>query len=400
VPLGLRRFCPVNQLTDITELSLNFFYKLTLAMKKLSIMILIIGIMAAVSCKKEKGYVITGELTGFPDSTMLYLLNLNTQDDFDSSRIINNKFVFRGQLQNVPEQIRLHTTVNKQSVYTNLLIGNENIRIDGDIKDFPRDLRISGSKVQEEYTYYLNLNKTLVVKRDSIVRDFLKLSPEVQEKKGKEIWDKIRVIDDSIHSIDISYVKSHLNTFSGVIELGYLLRSFDKDSLKAMYERLSPEIKASRYAKIIDINLREKISEVGDMYHDFEAINRDEEKVKFSELTGKYILLDFTSAGCGPCIQSAEELRQIEKTFNDSLAVVSFSGDAKKDIWLNSLKRDSVTWISLWDGEGSSSETWIKYGVQGIPAFFLIDPSGKIIDKWTGYGKGLLIDKLKRLQNI
>jgi peroxiredoxin len=368
-------------------------------MKKLSILILIVSLMT-ISCKNQKGYVITGELTGFPDSTMLYLQNLSTQDNFDSACIINNKFVFRGQLENVPEQIWLHMTVNKQFYYTNLLIGNEKIGIHGDIKDFPRDVKISGSKVQEEYSYFLDLTKALQLKRDSLVKRFLELPPEMQDEKGKEIWDKIKVIDDTTFAINVSYVESHLNTFSGVIELGYLKKSYSKDSLKAMYERLSPEIKASRYAKIIKIYLREKISEVGDTYHDFEAINKDEEKVKFSELTGKYILLDFTSAGCGPCIQSAEELRIIEKTFNDSLAVVSFSGDAKKDIWLNSLKRDSVTWISLWDGKGSSSETWIKYGVQGIPAFFLIDPSGKIIDKWIGYGKGSLIDKLKRFQSI
>jgi peroxiredoxin len=368
-------------------------------MKKLSIVLLIISVITA-SCNKQNGYVITGELTGFPDSTILYLQNLSTQDNFDSARIINNKFVFRGQLQNVPEQIWLHTTVDRQFLYTNLLIGNEKISIHGDIEDFPRDLKISGSKVQEEYSYFMDLTKELQVKRDSLVKAFLELPPEIQEANEKEIWDKIKVIDDTTYAINVSYVDSHLNTFPGVIELGYLKKSYSKDSLQAMYNRLSPEIKASRYAKIIEIYLREKISEIGDMYHDFEAMNRDEEKVKFSELTGKYILLDFTGAGCGPCIQSAHELRIIDKTFNDSLAVVSFSGDAKKDIWLNSLKRDSVTWLSLWDGKGTSSETWIKYGVQGIPTFFLIAPDGKIIDKWAGYGEGLLINKLKRFKNI
>ena len=56
----------------------------------------------------------------------------------------------------------------------------------------------------------------------------------------------------------------------------------------------------------------------------------------------------------------------IDKTYSDSLEIISFSGDSKKDIWLNSLKRDSVTWISLWDGKGRYSETYIKYGIQGV----------------------------------
>lgn len=368
-------------------------------MEKLVFYFLIIASIAT-SCNNQKGYVITGQLTGFPDSTMLYLQNLSTQDNFDSALIIKNKFAFRGYLQNEPEQIWLNTIVDGKFLYTNLLIGNENVSIKGDIKDFPLDVKISGSKTQEEYTYYQNLTKTLQIERDSLVKTFLALSPETQEIRGKEIWDKIKIIDDTTHAINVFYVKSHLNTFTGIIQLGYLKTSFTKDSLKAMYERLSPEIKASRYAKIIEIYLREKISEIGDQYHDFEAFNKDDKKVKFSELTGKYILLDFTSAGCGPCIQSAEDLRIIDETFSDSLIIVSFSGDSKKDLWINSLKRDSVTWISLWDGKGTYSETWIKYGVQGIPAFFLISPNGKIIDKWLGYGKGSLINKLKRFQSI
>lgn len=369
-------------------------------MKTLSKLFLIICTVTIVSCNNQKGYVITGNLTGFPDSTMIYLESLSSQERFDSAHIIKNNFIFRGQLQNVPELVHLISFVDNKLIYANLLIGNENININGDIKDFPWDVKITGSKTQDDYTYYLDLIKALNIKRDSLVKFFLKLPPEMQEVKGKEIWARINVIDSTTNSINISYVNSHLNTYSGIIELGYLKKSFTNDTLKAMYERLSPEIKASRYAKIIEIYLSDKISEIGDRYHDFEAINKDGQKVKFSELTGKYILLDFTSANCGPCIQSVEELRLIDKTYNDSLAIVSFSVDAKKDIWINSLKKDSVSWLSLWDGKGTYSETYIKYGVQGIPTFYLIAPDGKIIDKWGGFGKGSLENRLKKFKNI
>ncbi|MDW7693855.1 hypothetical protein R9C00_03780 [Flammeovirgaceae bacterium SG7u.111] len=31
---------------------------------------------------------------------------------------------------------------------------------------------------------------------------------------------------------------------------------------------------------------------------------------------------------------------------------------------------------------------WKKYGVDGIPHFFIIDQEGKISDYWRGYQKG------------
>ena len=368
-------------------------------MRELIRLILIISTIALFSCNKPNRYVITGNLTGFPDRTMIYLKNLSTDETFDSTLLVKNKFKLVGQLNSVPEQLWLNAKVDNQFIYTNLLIGNEDVQINGDIKDFPWTVEISGSKTQDDFNYLRNLTNPFNIKRDSLVQSFLKLPQNLQQEKGKEIWDRIKTIDDTTLSINIAYIKSHIDTYPGIINLGYFKNSLPKDTVLALYNKMSDEIKASKYAKIVEIYLNEKISEIGDTYHDFEAFTINGDKTKFSKLVGKYILLDFTGAYCGPCIQSVDELKLIDNKFSDSLLIVSVSTDTKKEIWLSSLKRDSASWISLWDGKGTYSETYIKYGVRGIPTFFLIDPFGKIIDKWTGYGKGSLENKLKRFKN-
>ncbi len=346
--------------------------------------------------KKEEKFTITGEVTGFPDGTKFYLRNLATDAVFDSTTVENNNFKFEGHLYSPPEQIWLNASVDKKFIYTNLIIGNDNITVKGDISDFPWNVNIKGSKTQEDFNFSQSLTKENNIKRDSLVQAFMKLSQEKRQEIGSEIWKDIRKLDSITQSSRINYIKSHPNTYTSVIELGYLKNQLPKDTIQKIYENYTPEIKESKYAKVVEVYLRENIAKIGDKFHDFEGMNQKGEKVKFSNIRGEYTLLDFTAAYCGPCIQAADELVEINKEYSDSLKIVSFTQDPKKDIWLKSLERDKVTWNSIWDGKGRYSETSIKYGIQGIPTFVLINPEGIIIDKWSGYGKGSILSHLKK----
>lgn len=365
-------------------------------MKKEATLILLFGATLCICCDGRNGYVISGKLSGFPDSTVWYLQNINTQEIIDSTYLIDGKFVFRGHLENVPEQIWLNTTVDNNFIYTNLLIGNDKIVIEGDIQDFPWNVRVSGSGIHDDFDCLQKLTSPYDMERDALVRRYFELPEALQQEKGKAIWDSIGFIDKTADSIRIGYMKSHINTYSGLIQLGYLKKTLPKDTVEALYHTLSPELKDTKYAKAIETYLSGKIPEVGDTYLDFEAYNKDGDNVKLSQFLGKYVLLDFTASYCAPCIQAAEELREIDEKYLDSLSVISFSADANKDVWLKSLERDQVTWLSVWDGKGTFSDTYIKYGISGFPTFLLINPEGSIIAKWSGYGKGSILDKVKK----
>jgi hypothetical protein len=81
------------------------------------------------SCNRSNEYVIQGNVTGFPDSTMIYLRNMSTDETFDSALIVKNHFELKGILQDVPEQLWLNTTINNKFIYTDLLIKKNEIKI-------------------------------------------------------------------------------------------------------------------------------------------------------------------------------------------------------------------------------------------------------------------------------
>jgi alkyl hydroperoxide reductase subunit AhpC len=62
--------------------------------------------------------------------------------------------------------------------------------------------------------------------------------------------------------------------------------------------------------------------------------------------------------------------------------IYSVSLDQDKAKWISAIAQDGLVWKShVSDLKGWQSQAAAKYGVQGIPAQFLLDKDGKIIAK-------------------
>jgi DNA primase len=102
---------------------------------------------------------------------------------------------------------------------------------------------------------------------------------------------------------------------------------------------------------------------------------------RLAEFIGKYILLDFWSAGCGPCVQAIPELQEIARKYAGRVAVVSISQDPKP-VWKEFIAEKQLVgnqWNELVDGD---TRLGMRYGVKEIPHFVLIAPDGRIQDVW------------------
>ena len=167
-----------------------------------------------------------------------------------------------------------------------------------------------------------------------------------------------------------------------------------------LYSRLTPEDLKTRQGEVISATLSpRKVVGVGDGLVDGDLYDTDGNVHHLSEFSGKYILLDFWSLGCGPCMESIPEGNELAREFADRLAFVRLSVDGEKT-WKKVLKKvlkeeksDCVEWNEFKPmGAGLSA----SYQVNGIPHFVLISPEAKVIDIWTGYGKGSLRSRLLR----
>ena len=114
-----------------------------------------------------------------------------------------------------------------------------------------------------------------------------------------------------------------------------------------------------------------------------------------AEHKGKYILLDFWSSGCGPCILAFPEMKQVYEKYQDRLAIVSMSTDTDSR-WRKASEEHDITWSNWNEGKGTGG-LYAHYRIRGIPYYVLINPEGKIEQRMMGYGENMFTELFAEL---
>lgn len=168
-----------------------------------------------------------------------------------------------------------------------------------------------------------------------------------------------------------------------------------KEETLALYNRLSDDQKASVKGQEITVNLfPPTVVKEGEDMADADLFDLEGNIHHLADFKGKYILLDFWSSGCGPCIMALPEMKEIQEQYKERLTIVSLSSDTKSR-WTKASAEHEMTWANLSDLKQTAG-LYAKYGVRGIPNYVLISPEGKVMKMWAGFGKGSLKLKMRR----
>ena len=153
-----------------------------------------------------------------------------------------------------------------------------------------------------------------------------------------------------------------------------------KEEVKKLYARMSEADKQTDDGQEITAYVYPPATVgVGDMMVDGDLYDANHSLRHISEFKGKFILLDFWSSGCGPCVESIPEMEKVMDLYKDKMTVISISEDPKAR-WKEYIKTKGMggnQWNELRKGRTGLA---LNYQERGIPHYVLIAPDGKIQD--------------------
>lgn len=271
----------------------------------------------------------------------------------------------------------------------------------------------SNVKEQKESDRYLYAAKDLWIEYQRIMAEVsgcwgvVDSSTTTAEEKSiaksriKELHSQTIEMTLKIHEKEIDMLKRMpvtiiwLNKMYGIsMNFRYIENFPYTEEVRALYTRMSEEQKQSSLGQLITANLFPlKVVKIGEDMADGDLYDLEGNLHHLSELKGKYLLLDFWSSGCGPCIMAIPEMGELQEKYVDKLTIVSLSSDTEKT-WKAASARHKMIWKN-WSDKKQTGGLYAQYGVRGIPHYVLISPEGKMVDTWSGYGKGSLLQKLR-----
>ena len=275
----------------------------------------------------------------------------------------------------------------KSSQFAFLAKPGDHIIFNGDVSDFINAYP-SGTKGNDDLA---KINSKVFPLMNASINYLLKKNKlEKGDARIQIITDSITQLDQEVVRLKTEFVQNNPTSEAAVWYLSdMMVRSqiSNEDAVTA-FNKFDKNLAEFTYYKELASRVKGIESTlIGKTVPDFTSNKTiDGKDFTFSSLRGKYVLIDFWGIWCGPCVEEMPTVKEYSKKYAGKLAVLGINSGDTKERMVDFLKKNDYNWQQVMSGKDTDNLV-LKFNVAGFPTKFIIDPEGKIIQRYLGSGE-------------
>ena len=353
-------------------------------MKKIFVIGIVVLFIASCNSKPE-GFSLNATVSGELDNgTHVYLKttdSLNQLIDIDTTTVENGVFSFNGT-QAEPKLHYIFLESNRGNIPFILENGDIDLKFQKDSLGYAK---LKGTPQNELFMGFLSESRKLSERARSMQEDMRTASQKQDTATVTAIREEYIEFQDEVKNFNVDFAKENPDALISVLILGNLMMSkgLPSDEVKALYEALTPEIKALQPAKQLKEQLdKMKSTDIGSVAPEFSAPTPNGNLLALNEVKGKLTLVDFWAAWCRPCREENPNIVSVYNKYHDKgLNVIGVSLDTRAQDWTSAIEADGLAWNHISNLKRFQDPVAQLYNINAIPAAFLLDENGVIVAK-------------------